>query len=586
MTLDLPYQALFEASPLAMWVEDPRAGAFLAVNPAALSLFGHGREDFLGLAPQTLLAPAAAEGGQQRAQHRDRAGRTLHLELSRVPLAYAGRQVELVVAADVSRRVAADAEQRRAQVLLRAAGRVARIGGWLLDVERQRFEWSDEARLLFEAEPGFAPSLDEAILLCAPEWRDRVRALLDELLREGRPFREEVEVLTLRGRRFWARISAEPLRDAAGRVQGVEGAVQNITDERNARAWSEARLRHFLDAMPAPIWSADPDGRLDYANRVLYDYVGLTPESFHPSRWPELVHPDDRERAVAVSDAAYRAGRPYACELRLRGRDGGYRWHLDAGSPLRDEQGTILKYYGTVTDIHDIKLAEEALRDREARLRTIFEHEPECVKVVSAEGLLLEMNPAGLRMLRATSLGAILGRPTVDLVHPDDRASYLELHRRALAGESGQLVYRVIDLGGGERWMESNAALLRGGEGQADAVLSVTRDITERRRTEAALMSALKRNEMILASSGEGIQGFEADGRLAFVNEAALRMLGYAEAELRGRQLHTLLHHHRANGEPYPSADCPIQQTLRDGRTRAVENEVFFRKDGSSFPVE
>ena len=577
MSADLPYHALFEASPQAMWVEDPAAGVLLAVNEAALRLYGYTREAFLGLAPAALLEGAAAAAG---------GGRALQIELARVPLAFDRRQVALVIATDASPRLVADEELRRAQALWRAAGRVARIGGWALDVEQQRFEWSEETRLLFEAEPGFAPSLDEAILLCAPGWRDRVRLLLDELLRAGRPFREEVEVVSRRGRRFWVRISAEPVSDPDGRVRAVEGAVQNITDERNARAWSEARLRHFLDAMPAPIWSAQPDGRLDYANRVLYDYVGLTPESFHPSRWPELVHPDDRARAVAVSDAAYRAGRPYACELRLRGRDGGYRWHLDAGTPLRDEQGTILKYYGTVTDIHDIKVAEEALRDREARLRTIIEQEPECVKVVSAEGLLLEMNPAGLRMLRAPSLEPLLGRPTEDLVHPDDRDLYRDLHRRALGGESGQAIYRVIDFQGGERWMESNAALLKGPEGQPDTVLSVTRDITERRRTEAALLSALKRNDMILASSGEGIQGFEADGRLAFINDAALRMLGYEEAELRGRQLHVLLHHHRANGEPYPTADCPIHQTLRDGRTRAVENEVFFRKDDSSFPVE
>ena len=94
------------------------------------------------------------------------------------------------------------------------------------------------------------------------------------------------------------------------------------------------------------------------------------------------------------------------------------------------------------------------------------------------------------------------------------------------------------------------------------------------------------RNRLILESAGEGIYGLDTEGKTTFVNPAAARMLGWDAEELIGQPMHKLLHHTRADGRHYPREECPIYAAFKDGKVYAVDNEVFWRKDGRSFPVE
>ncbi len=96
----------------------------------------------------------------------------------------------------------------------------------------------------------------------------------------------------------------------------------------------------------------------------------------------------------------------------------------------------------------------------------------------------------------------------------------------------------------------------------------------------------LQQNELILRSAGEGIYGLDTNGKTTFVNPAAARMLGCAPEDIIGQPMHQLLHHTKADGSPYPAEDCPIYAAFSDGEVHSVDNEVFWRKDGSSFSVE
>ncbi len=115
---------------------------------------------------------------------------------------------------------------------------------------------------------------------------------------------------------------------------------------------------------------------------------------------------------------------------------------------------------------------------------------------------------------------------------------------------------------------------------------SVEREETRRRRMEEAIGRISRQQALILDSAQEGILGLDSNGRHTFVNVAAARMLGYESSELIGRHSHTLWHHTRADGRPYPGEECPIYAALRDGTVQRVSDEVFWRKDGASFPVE
>ena len=108
----------------------------------------------------------------------------------------------------------------------------------------------------------------------------------------------------------------------------------------------------------------------------------------------------------------------------------------------------------------------------------------------------------------------------------------------------------------------------------------------EKEKAEEQLQQANRQNQLILNSAGEGIYGLDSDGVTTFINPAAEEMLGYKEKELLGKYGHFIIHHSRPDGSPYPHEDCHIYAAIRDGRVHREAEEVFWRKDGTSFPVE
>lgn len=141
---------------------------------------------------------------------------------------------------------------------------------------------------------------------------------------------------------------------------------------------------------------------------------------------------------------------------------------------------------------------EEALRRSDERWRLIYETEPECVKVVSADGRLLSMNPAGLAMIDALSLDDVCGRRVVELVVPEHREAFLAMHRDVLAGQTRHLVFEVIGLNGRRRWLETHEAPLTNEDGTV-SLLGITRDITELKQSEA-LVNGQKQVLELIAS--------------------------------------------------------------------------------------
>jgi len=134
----------------------------------------------------------------------------------------------------------------------------------------------------------------------------------------------------------------------------------------------------------------------------------------------------------------------------------------------------------------------DALHEREAQLRLIFENEPECVKVLDRDGHLLEMNPAGLRLVEADSIEQVRGADVGSLVTPEFRESFKALTRDVAAGGEGRLEFELVGLKGTRRWMETHAAPLRDAQGRITAVLGITRDVTERKALTAQLLQAQK----------------------------------------------------------------------------------------------
>lgn len=130
----------------------------------------------------------------------------------------------------------------------------------------------------------------------------------------------------------------------------------------------EQRLRFLADAMPQIVWTARPDGGLDYFNHRWYEYTGLTFEQTRDWAWQSVLHPDDIANCLELWRRSVQTGEPYEVEYRFRRSfDGAYRWHLGRGLPMRNAEGKIALWVGTCTDIDDQKRIEAALRESEAR---------------------------------------------------------------------------------------------------------------------------------------------------------------------------------------------------------------------------
>ncbi len=154
---------------------------------------------------------------------------------------------------------------------------------------------------------------------------------------------------------------------------------------------------------------------------------------------------------------------------------------LTNGTPFYNSNGRLIGYRGVSKDITNRKKTEIALINSEERLKKIVESEPECVKVLDKERRLIEMNSAGLKMIEADSFDSVFLHDVINIVHPDDREAFNNLHNKILKGESGKLEFRVIGLKGTPRWLETNSVPFNIKNGEVLSALSVTRDITDKK---------------------------------------------------------------------------------------------------------
>jgi PAS domain S-box-containing protein len=183
-----------------------------------------------------------------------------------------------------------------------------------------------------------------------------------------------------------------------------------------------------------------------------------------------------------------------------------------------------------VTDISARKRAEAALQASEARLRAIVENEPELVKVVAPDGKILEMNSAGLELLEVESVAEI--GDITQFVEPQDRAAFLDLHRRVIGGEPASLAFRLTGRRGTRRWIETNATPLRNEHGEVIALLGVARDVTERKRAEQAIREQTEILQTVFDQIPVLIEFHDSEGNVQRINRELERTLGWSLEEM------------------------------------------------------
>jgi formate hydrogenlyase transcriptional activator len=291
---------------------------------------------------------------------------------------------------------------------------------------------------------------------------------------------------------------AEPRSPSASDLQLIEGAAHvaliAIQSDRSQTALqhayqeikqSEGRLRKIIDTIPTLAWCSLPDGTGEFWNKQWHDYTGLTPEAVRGWGWQDAIHPEDLKEITDKWLGFLATGQPGEVEGRLRRFDGVYRWFLFRAEPLRDESGNIVNWYGTDTDIDDLKRAEAKLRQDEEELRRMTDAIPQSIVVLSPEGHTLYANRVALEYtgLSKEEFRGDDSRPRA--LHPDDIQRLREERQKALASslpfENEQ---RILGKDGKYRWFLIQYNPLLDETGKVIRWYATATDIDDRRRNE------------------------------------------------------------------------------------------------------
>ena len=275
----------------------------------------------------------------------------------------------------------------------------------------------------------------------------------------------------------------------------------------------------------------DPEGRYQYCSPSCARITGHPVQAFldNPRLLIDLTHPGDRPYVEAHFAGHGEAEEVCQLVFRIVRPDGEISWLEHACQPVFDDRGSYRGRRASNRDITERKQIEARLVDSESYLRTIINNEPDCIKVVDAEGRLLQMNPAGMNIIEADSLEQVVGKPMANIIAPEYRNAYMAMHTRVLAGESIQMEYEIIGLKGSRRYLDTHAVPMKEAGGNV-VHLAVTRDISERKQAERQLRIAA-----IVFESQEGMLVADADNNILRVNKAFTDVTGYSAEEVIGK---------------------------------------------------
>jgi PAS domain S-box-containing protein len=273
-----------------------------------------------------------------------------------------------------------------------------------------------------------------------------------------------------------------PLRNADGEIQGVVAVSLDITERKKAEQTnkdSQERFRVLSESVPQIIWTSNAKGESTFCNQRMLDYSGLTMEEYLNQAWSSTVHPADEDIAVGSWVQAVNSGSNLQSEFRMRrASDNQYRWHLARALPMTDENGSIVQWFGTVTDIHDQKMAQELAGALERTLSTVLDNTPIILWTCDVNGIITYIQGKALEKF-GNSQEYYLGRHLSDTSPNWERG--LACLDHALRGERLTTIDEYVGC-----WFECHYSPLRNRDGEIIGMVVVATDITDRRIAEIA----------------------------------------------------------------------------------------------------
>ncbi|MET0962842.1 MAG: PAS domain-containing protein [Noviherbaspirillum sp.] len=505
------FQVLFNQSPSFLALLRGPEHVYEMVNPSYLQLIGH--RECSGRRVREVLPEAEAQGYIALLDQVYRSGapysaRAARIHLARTPGAApelrlldllfqpmrnaAGAVTGILVNGnDVTETYAAHEKLRLSEMRNRAeelqaaralaasndqlqraqsAGGVG-VGVFTLDLEDNRITATPEFCRIFGLEPVETVAVEVVEALIFPEDQDLMSSSSSRADGSAQARAHYRIRRADNGEVRWIARSAEFQWNADGRLVSMGGVVQDVTERHVAEIQlrnSEEKFRTFAQALPNHLWSALPDGHLDWFNQQVLAYAGIGQEALAGAGWLSIVHPDDAERASAAWRDALAAEALYEIEFRVRRHDGAYRWFLARALPMRDADGVLTHWLGTNTDMEDQRAAREILMSTNAELAQRVEEQAlereriwnlsqDLLVVVGADGYFRNVNPAWTRILGFRP-EEVIGKHVDDLIYPADREATIEALDRAAHDTLNQFENRYLHKDGSFRWFSWSAS--------------------------------------------------------------------------------------------------------------------------------
>jgi PAS domain S-box-containing protein len=409
-------------------------------------------------------------------------------------------------------------------------------------------------------------------------------------LAAGGVFHAQSEMLRQDGQTVWLDVSGTMLDRERGESLWAFVDVSELKLALNRVSLSEQRMELALAGANLGLWDWHIPSGAFVCNPRMYELIGYAPGELRLDNdaYAALICNADLAGVREVLFAHLRGESPmFEAEYRLRCQDDSWVWVLCRGKVVeRDADGRAVRMTGTNLDISERKASEVAIKVREARLANLIAAMADLVIVFDTGGGAIEyFYPAtGRHPYRSKSDPR--GGTYIESLPADIAGRFVEAISEILIEARPRSFEYRLDLPDGLLISAATVSPFYGsGSPFPSGFLAVVRDVTSKRLNQQEIEALGRRNRLLLESVGEGIFGLDADGRVGFVNPAALAMLGLAEDELLGRLPHDVFHRQREDGSAHAPDGCPIYRALADGRPRHSEGEWFRRKDGSGFPV-
>ncbi|WP_458119529.1 PAS domain S-box protein [Paenibacillus sp. Z6-24] len=596
------YRPLFEHHPDAIYVMD-LDGNYIYTNPAVLRISGYSLEELRYIDKRLIFGEArlhfrspyfqqVLKGGsvQYETEIYHKEGHVIILDITYAPVFKEDRVIGIFGAAkDITSRKQAAEQLKASEERLALAQDIAGFGCWDWNLDTQQLTCTDKFFEILRLNH-HSPQLMYRRFLANVHAEDRsqVSKAFRQAMEEGQIHMEcrltgqhhEVRNVSIRGRR---------VPSISGDSQRMLGTIQDITEQRlmeNLIRESERQYRMLSDTTMDLISTHTADEQLNFlfASPSLKKLLGYEVEELLGTSASSYYHPEDYEVVQIYLQAILYSQEQHTVTFRFRHKEGHYVWLETSGTytPSRMDgiSGTVV---AVSRDVSDRKFAEQQLLESEQRYKSLVEYNPSGVYSFDLEGQLFNLNPVA-EIQSGYTAARLPHIHFTELIDGNNQAAAREHFNKARMGMPQNYDTTLVHFSGNRMEVNfTNVPIIVGGE--VTGVFGIATDVTENKRYLEQIQNISKEYNLILSSVSEGIFGVDTQGRGIFINAAAARMLQLPREQFIGVPVQQSLVQARADGEAYASDRNPVGMTMSDGISRRVTEDVFFRRDGSSFFV-